>query len=584
MAYQVLARKWRPQRFDDVIGQGGVTRTLRNAITSGRVAQAFVFAGQRGSGKTTTARILARALSCVKGPTADPCGECDACVEIAQGRDIDVLEIDAASHTGIDTIREVIIEGLSFSPVRNRYKVFIIDEVHQLSTPSFNALLKSIEEPPAHVIFMMATTELHKIPDTILSRSQVFEFRTIPIRLIAAHLRTIADAEGIDVSEPALLLIARAAEGSMRDAQSAFDQVISFAGTTITVEDVSIVLGLVGRDLLFDLLDAVVAEDGPAAFALADRAVEAGHDLRLVCRELSRAVRDLMIVSVDPSRAGDGDLAEGERERLTQLASRFSREDLMRAFDVLSKAEQDIRTASHPRYHFEMVLLKWMHLRKLVPLTELIEQAAGGSLPPKRPAQLPSANSELPRRPSENAVPIAPTQTRSASTTTRVASADPRIPNPDPRIPNPDPRIPNPESRIPDPGLKDPLLAEIRAKKALFYNTVVAQAQKIEVTPERVTFTFLPAHRALREQLELTRPWLEAAAEKIAGRKMSVVAVQSDAPTHAASPSAASSAGSPAPADAPKEKRDLKAEAMSSSTVQAMLDVFPAEIRDVEEM
>ena len=570
MAYQVLARKWRPQRFDDVIGQDGVTRTLRNAITSGRVAQAFVFAGQRGSGKTTTARILARALSCVKGPTADPCGECDACVEIAQGRDIDVLEIDAASHTGIDTIREVVIESLSFSPVRNRYKVFIIDEVHQLSTPSFNALLKSIEEPPAHVIFMMATTELNKIPDTILSRSQVFEFRTIPIRLIAAHLRKIADAEGINVSEPALLLIARAAEGSMRDAQSAFDQVISFAGTTITVDDVSIVLGLVGRDLLFDLLDAVVAEDGPAAFALADRAVEAGHDLRLVCRELSRAVRDLMIVSVDPSRAGDGDLAEGERERLTQLASRFSREDLMRSFDLLSKAEQDIRTASHPRYHFEMVLLKWMHLRKLVPLTQLIEQAAGGSLAPKKPAQLPSANSQLPRRPSENAVPIAPTQTRSAATTTRVVS--------------PEPRTPNPESRFPDPGLKDPLLAEIRAKKALFYNTVVAQAQKIDVTPERVTFTFLPAHRALREQLELTRPWLEAATERIAGRKMSVVAVQSDGPTPAAPSPAASSASSPPPADAPKEKRDLKAEAMSSSTVQAMLDVFPAEIRDVEEM
>ena len=186
MAYQVLARKWRPQRFDDVIGQQAVTRTLRNAIASGRIAHAFVFAGSRGCGKTTTARILARALNCVKGPTADPCGECDACVEIAQGRDIDVLEIDAASHTGIDNIREVVIAGLSIAPVRDRYKVFIIDEVHQLSAASFNALLKSIEEPPAHVVFMMATTELHKIPDTILSRSQVFEFRTIPTKAIAA--------------------------------------------------------------------------------------------------------------------------------------------------------------------------------------------------------------------------------------------------------------------------------------------------------------------------------------------------------------------------------------------------------------
>jgi DNA polymerase-3 subunit gamma/tau len=282
-----------------------------------------------------------------------------------------------------------------------------------------------------------------------------------------------------------------------------------------------------------------------------------------------------MIVSIDPSRAGDGDLAEGERGRLTQLASRFSREDLMRSFDLLSKAEQDIRTASHPRYHFEMVLLKWMHLRKLVPLTELIEQA-GGSPGPRRAAQLPTPNSQLPRDTASKfsvAMPARP----------RATSSEPRTPDPRSRIPDPG-SAPDPGSRIPDPGLKDPLLAEIRAKKALFYNTVVAQAQKIEVTPERVTFTFLPAHRALREQLELTRPWLEAAAEKIAGRKMSVVAVQSDGPTPPASAPAPSSAGSPAPADAPKEKRDLKAEAMSSSTVQAMLDVFPAEIRDVEEM
>src|SRR5688572_16248784 len=199
MSYQVLARKWRPQLFDDVLGQQPVTRTLANALKTGRVAQAFVFAVPRGCGKTTTARILARALNCVKGPVAEPCGECDACVEIAQGRDIDVLEIDAASHTGIDNIREVVIAGLAIAPVRDRYKIFIIDEVHQLSSPSFNALLKSIEEPPSHVVFMMATTELHKIPDTILSRSQVFEFRAISPRMIAEQLRKIANAEKIDV-------------------------------------------------------------------------------------------------------------------------------------------------------------------------------------------------------------------------------------------------------------------------------------------------------------------------------------------------------------------------------------------------
>src|SRR5262245_49354976 len=282
MSYRVLARKWRPQKFDDVVGQQAVTRTLRNALASGRLAQSFVFAGPRGVGKTTTARILARALSCTSGPTAEPCGACEACLEIAQGRDMDVLEIDAASHTQVDNIREVVIAGLAIAPARNRYKIFIIDEFHRLSKQSFDALLKSIEEPPPHVIFVMATTELDKIPDTILSRSQVFEFKSIPTASIAQQLRRIASSEQIEVSDAALALIARAAEGSMRDAQSALDQVMAFAGASISVDDVSTVLGLVGRDLLLDMVESVFDEDGPRAFTLADRDVESGHDLRLV--------------------------------------------------------------------------------------------------------------------------------------------------------------------------------------------------------------------------------------------------------------------------------------------------------------
>ena len=584
--YQVIARKWRPQKFDDVVGQQAVTRTLRNALASGRLAQAFVFAGPRGVGKTTTARILARALSCVNGPTADPCGECDACVEIAEGRDIDVLEIDAATHTGIDNVREVIISGLGIMPVRNRYKVFIIDEVHQLSPASFNALLKSIEEPPPHVVFMMATTELHKIPDTILSRSQVFEFRTIPTSLITAHLRRIVGAEAVQADEAALSLIARAAEGSMRDAQSALDQVIAFAGNTVTSDDVSTVLGLVGRDLLFDLVDAVVAEDGPAAFALADRAVEAGHDLRIVLRELSRVVRDLMIVSVDPSRAADGELADGERERLAQLASRFSREDLMRAFDLLSNAEQEIRTAAHPRYQFEMVLLKWMHTRKLTPLVDLL--ASGGAAGGVVKSQIPNPKPQIPSRPASNAAAHVSKPTATAAKATSPT---------------------DPGSRIPDPApgtrLKDKLLAEIRSGKAPFYNHVIAQAQRIDVADERITFVFGPAQSALRTWFDQQKPWLDAAAERVAGRKIAVVSVQSDVaesnPEPPSTPLAASPSTSlgasrtldpgpdpgspiPGPGQEPPRKRDLKAEAMSSSAVQAMLEVFPAEIRDVEEM
>ena len=555
MAYQVLARKWRPQQFDDVVGQQAVTRTLRNAIASGRIAQAFVFAGSRGCGKTTTARILARALNCDTGPTAEPCGECDACIEIAQGRDIDVLEIDAASHTGIDNIREVVIGSLSFAPARDRYKVFIIDEVHQLSSASFNALLKSIEEPPAHVVFMMATTELHKIPDTILSRSQVFEFRTIPTKMIAQQMRRIADAEKVEVTDAALSLIARSAEGSMRDAQSALDQVIAFAGQTMTEEDVATVLGLVGRDLLLDLIESVVEEDGPRGFALADRAVESGHDLRLVCRELSRVVRDMMLLSVDPSRAGDGELGDGERERLTALGRRFSREDLMRAFDLLSKAEQEIRTASHPRYYFEMVLLRWMHMRKLVPLTDLLEQGGTAPIAPTRSQLAPAAKA-----------PIAPTAKPPIAPTAKAAIA----PTNSPPEPTAKPTI--------APNLKDSLLAEIRAGKPFFYNTVVAQAQKIEVAGDRVTFVFSPTHRALREQFEQSRSWVEATAERVAGRRVMVESAQGAAP-------------SGGPASAPKNeaagapgKRDLKEDARNSAAIQAMLEVFPAEIRDVEEM
>jgi DNA polymerase-3 subunit gamma/tau len=587
VSYLVLARKWRPQRFDDVVGQEAVTRTLRNALTSGRIAQAFVFAGPRGSGKTTTARILAKALCCVRGRTPDPCGECDACVEIAQGRDIDVFEFDAASHTQVEHIRQMVIDGLGIAPVRNRYKVFLIDEVHQLSNHSFNALLKSIEEPPAHVVFMMATTELGKIPDTILSRSQVFEFRTISAPAIASQLRTIVDAEGIEVPDAALALIARAAEGSMRDALSALDQVLAFSGAAISSDDVSTVLGLVGRDLLFDLIGAVVDEDGPLAFALAGRAVEAGYDLKLVCRELSGVVRDMMVRTVDPGHASDGALVEGERERLSALAARFSREDLMRAFDLLARAEQEIKVASQPRYHFEMVLLKWMHLRKLVPLMDLIEQT-DGALGARRAAIAPPRSPLAPTRdviaPTPTA-PIAPTARSPIAPTAKAPTA------PTPKAPV----TPAAKSPIAPPAgnLKDQLLAEIRGGKGFFYNTVVAQAQRIDVTADRVTFTFLPAHRALREQFDQTRAWLESTAERLAGHPVSVVAVQSDSPAPAAQ-GAPESAESPPPRSEspqpglsparPDGARDLKAEALESSAVQAMLDVFPAQIRDVEEM
>jgi DNA polymerase-3 subunit gamma/tau len=586
MSYQVLARKWRPQRFDDVVGQQAVTRTLRNALTSGRLAQAFVFGGPRGVGKTTTARILARALNCTTGPTPEPCGHCDPCVEIAEGRDIDVLEIDAATHTGIENIREVIISGLAIVPVRNRYKIFIIDEVHQLSASSFNALLKSIEEPPPHVVFMMATTELEKIPETVRSRSQIYELRAISSKIIAQQLRRIVDAEEIAIDDAALQLLARDADGSMRDAQSKLDQVIAFTGRTVTIEDIATVLGLVGRDLLLDTVQAVADEDAPAAFALAARAVEMGYDLRLVCRELSRVTRDLLVLNVDPARAADPEIAgEGERDRVVALSGRFSREDLLRAFDLLTRAEADIRGAAQPRYHLEMALLRWIHLRKLAPIEDLIASVASGSarLPASAspPARAVSPPIPVPKSALSNAAVSPPPRLSHATPGVSPTTAPPAAPPAAARGPAAD-RTPSAGASIAAPfptgaALKDALLAEVRKSKAVFYNMVVAQAQKIDVSVDRVTFTFTAAQRALRENFDQNRSWLESAAEKIAGRRFAVTA---EVAAGAAPVPAVEAASDPAAL----RKSALREQALADAGVQAMLDVFPAEIRDVEEM
>jgi DNA polymerase-3 subunit gamma/tau len=381
MSYQVIARKWRPQTFAEVTGQEPITQTLRNAIEYDRLHHAYLFSGARGVGKTTTARILAKCLNCHKSdkPTVTPClltdpDPCDSCIEISESRSMDVLEIDAASHTGIDDVRGTIIENITFNPARDRFKVFIIDEVHQLSKPAFNALLKTLEEPPGNVLFVMATTELHKVPETILSRCQEFEFRTIPLQKIFDRLKLIAESEKIDISDDALRELARSGEGSMRDAQSNFDQVISFSGEKITSADVTNALGFAGVEILTKTMDAIAGRDPKAMLAVVDDIIGRGHDLRNFCRDLLGLFRDLLVfkVAADQKQLFEG--AVFSESELQAMAASFTEADLMRFFNSLCETEASLREAAHPRYVLEIGLVKLIEMRSVTSIESILER------------------------------------------------------------------------------------------------------------------------------------------------------------------------------------------------------------------
>ena len=383
MAYQVIARKWRPQTFEEVTGQESITRTLRNAVEHDRVHHAYLFSGARGVGKTTTARLLAKALNCRKTvqPNVKPCAAtdetvCESCLEISESRSIDVLEIDAASHTGIDDIRETILESINFNPARDRFKVFIIDEVHQLSKAAFNALLKTLEEPPPRVVFIMATTELHKVPDTILSRCQEFEFRTISTDKIFKQLRKISEAEKIEISDDALRSIARSGEGSMRDAQSNFDQVISFSGEKIGNEDVRIALGIAGAEMLTRISQAIAENKPGEALFVVDELIGRGQDLRNFCRDLLSFFRDLLIFKMASENEKLLDTAVLNRTQMKQFAEPFSESDLIRFFNSLGETETKLREATQPRYVLEIGLVKLIEMRRVVPIEKILERLA----------------------------------------------------------------------------------------------------------------------------------------------------------------------------------------------------------------
>jgi DNA polymerase-3 subunit gamma/tau len=383
MSYQVIARKWRPQTFEEVTGQEAITRTLRNAVEHDRLHHAYLFSGARGVGKTTTARLLAKALNCHKTdkPNPQPCriddaDACASCLEIAESRSIDVLEFDAASHTGVDDIREIILESININPARDRFKVFIIDEVHMLSNSSFNALLKTLEEPPPRVAFVMATTELHKVPDTILSRCQEFEFRTIPVQKIYDRLKIIADAEKINVSNEALREIARSGAGSMRDAQSNFDQVISFSGDKIETENVAIALGIAGAEILTRTAKAIAENKPIEVLKVVDDLIGRGQDLRNFCRDLLSFFRDLLVFKMAGEAENLLDTTILSREELRENSALFSEADLIRFFNSLGETESKLREATESRYVLEIGLVKLVEMRRVAPIEKILERLA----------------------------------------------------------------------------------------------------------------------------------------------------------------------------------------------------------------
>jgi DNA polymerase-3 subunit gamma/tau len=517
VSYLVLARKYRPQRFTELVGQEHVARTLSNAIAANRVHHAFLFTGARGVGKTSAARILAKALACEKGPTADPCGVCDLCQEIAGGRSVDVIEIDAASNTKVEETKSV-LEGVRYLPARARRKIYIIDEVHMLSAHSFNALLKTLEEPPPHVVFVFATTEVHKIPVTILSRCQRFDFKLIPTARLTEHLQGILEAESIDATAEAVRLVARQAAGSVRDALSLLDQVIAYVGRErLTAEITAEVLGVADRRLLVELAGAVLDRDAAAALRLLARAADRGVDLGELGRSLLAFLRDLEVVA----RVKDaGDLVDATPEELDEargLAGRAPAGLLPVLFDRWARAVDEASRAQTPRLLYEMAVVDLCAAEPMMPLGDLLQRLdelegrlrSGAPAPSRPPSPAPSGGSGGSR--SWGAAPpptAAPTKPASPKATAAVAEAAP-------------PAVATVAAAAAELGPEDPaelwrrVLAGLEVKRPRL-GALLAHAEVAAFAAGAVTLTLPDKFNA--DQAEHNRSEIEAAVSEALGR------------------------------------------------------------------
>ncbi|MEQ9641910.1 MAG: DNA polymerase III subunit gamma/tau [Alphaproteobacteria bacterium] len=489
-AYRVLARKYRPADFDGLIGQEAMVRTLANAIRENRIAHAFLLTGVRGVGKTTTARIIAKALNCTGpdgagGPTVNPCGQCEACVAIAESRHVDVLEMDAASRTGVNDIREL-LDGVRYAPASARFKIYIIDEVHMLSTAAFNALLKTLEEPPPHVKFVFATTEVRRLPVTVLSRCQRFDLRRVDIETLVAHLGRICEAEGVSPQSDALALIAQAAEGSVRDGLSLLDQAIVHGDGKVASAEVRAMLGLADRTLSFDLLEAVLGGEPGQALGLLRELYAAGADPAVAIGDLLDITHWLTRLKVLPDLANDGTIAELERTRGTELAGKLPMPVLARSWQMLLKGLDEVRRAPAALAAAEMVLVRLAYAANLPPPADILKQLGDGTATPAAPAS-------AARQPAPAPAPRAgaPAPPRRTETPPPPVAEEPPPPEPDDYGDGPEPEAAPEAAPGPVPMPRDlrgvVALADLR-REGLLASAIKHDIQIVRYEPGRITF------------------------------------------------------------------------------------------------
>jgi len=582
VSYQVLARRLRPQTFEEIIGQDHVTRTLRGAIESGRVAHAFLFAGPRGVGKTTTARLLAKALICESGPTPQPCNACSNCREVTEGKAIDVLELDGASNRGIDDAREI-VENVRYRPAKSRFKLYIIDEVHQLTKEAFNALLKTLEEPPPHVKFIFATTEPDKVLPTIVSRCQRYDFRRLSAAEIRDHLQQVVASEGIAISPEGLFLIAREADGSVRDGQSLLEQVTAFAGEDVSDQDLREILGLADRTVLYDTVDAIIDREPARCLSLVEQLYRYGYDVRRFCRDLLEHMRNLMVAKLFDDRQLLAEVPPGETDRIRDQASRRNAEDVQRLFRVLLQGDEEVGRSLHPKLVLEMTLVRLATLAPLVPIGEITaklealearlgdpsgpdQSTAGGarSRPPtgrRGGTERGSGASELPAGYPKKAEGAGGRGVTEASQVSPAAT----------RLDDEEPESVSRGEEPPTVPWADFLAVVQRERKTLYM--ILATTRCLGVGPEALTIGLESEVYARELGKHENRRAVEELAERFFGRPLSVriepITGGGDA----------SGASQPDPGS--RQFEQLRREALGHRTVKAALDILGGEVRAV---